>query len=272
MTERTRIRILDQIENECFELLPPEPYLKGYLFEYARALELPDVADLAKLLPREGARSTAGEPARAASEAAPAPLVALGRRSRADRLKTGRVVGASDGPGPLVLARKTIVPEPLGRNAEPVSPANPWALPSLLATALSLGLCSSRPRAPSAPPLWPSLPISLLGGVVFAVGDVLSSFVARDPITDAVGLFLLYSGVLLLSSSAWILALRVAEVQGAPFSWGRSPWARAPVVFAALMGLIVLTNPWHGWFLTRSSGPATSTTGSGTRTRSRPTP
>ena len=47
MTERTRIRILDQIENECFELLPPEPYLKGYLFEYARALELPDVADLA---------------------------------------------------------------------------------------------------------------------------------------------------------------------------------------------------------------------------------
>jgi flagellar biosynthesis protein FlhG len=48
MTERTRIRILDQIENERFELLPPEPYLKGYLLEYARALELPDIADLAK--------------------------------------------------------------------------------------------------------------------------------------------------------------------------------------------------------------------------------
>jgi cytoskeletal protein RodZ len=48
MTDRTRIRILDQIENERFELLPPEPYLKGYLFEYARALDLPDIADLAK--------------------------------------------------------------------------------------------------------------------------------------------------------------------------------------------------------------------------------
>jgi len=48
MTERTRIRILDQIENERFELLPPEPYLKGYLFEYARALDLPDIADVAK--------------------------------------------------------------------------------------------------------------------------------------------------------------------------------------------------------------------------------
>jgi flagellar biosynthesis protein FlhG len=48
MTERTRIRNLDQIENERFEQLPPEPYLKGYLFEYARALDLPDIADLAK--------------------------------------------------------------------------------------------------------------------------------------------------------------------------------------------------------------------------------
>ncbi len=48
MTDRTRIRILDQIENERFELLPPEPYLKGYLFEYARALDIPDIADLAK--------------------------------------------------------------------------------------------------------------------------------------------------------------------------------------------------------------------------------
>jgi flagellar biosynthesis protein FlhG len=48
MTERTRIRILDQIEEERFELLPPEPYLKGYLLEYARALDLPDIGDLAK--------------------------------------------------------------------------------------------------------------------------------------------------------------------------------------------------------------------------------
>ena len=48
MTERTRVRILDHIENERFDLLPPEPYLKGYLYEYARALELPEIADLAK--------------------------------------------------------------------------------------------------------------------------------------------------------------------------------------------------------------------------------
>jgi hypothetical protein len=48
MIERTRIRILDHIESERFELLPPEPYLKGYLFEYARELGLPDIAGVAK--------------------------------------------------------------------------------------------------------------------------------------------------------------------------------------------------------------------------------
>jgi flagellar biosynthesis protein FlhG len=66
MTERTRIRILDPIENERFELLPPEPYLKGYLFEYARALDLPDVADLAKCYLAKAPRPPESPPALAA--------------------------------------------------------------------------------------------------------------------------------------------------------------------------------------------------------------
>jgi flagellar biosynthesis protein FlhG len=62
MTERTRIRILDEIENEAFELLPPEPYLKGYLFEYARALELPDVAALASCYLAKAPRTAPAAP------------------------------------------------------------------------------------------------------------------------------------------------------------------------------------------------------------------
>jgi flagellar biosynthesis protein FlhG len=69
MTERTRVRILEHIENERFDLLPPEPYLKGYLYEYARALDLPDVAELAKCYLAKAPRPAA-EPAPAA---APAP-------------------------------------------------------------------------------------------------------------------------------------------------------------------------------------------------------
>jgi flagellar biosynthesis protein FlhG len=71
MTERTRIRTLDQIEDERFDLLPPEPYLKGYLFEYARALGLPDIMELAKCyLAKTPAPGTQGAP-RAAPALAP---------------------------------------------------------------------------------------------------------------------------------------------------------------------------------------------------------
>ncbi len=46
MIERTRIRVLDHIESERFELLPPEPYLKGYLLSYAQELGVPEIARL----------------------------------------------------------------------------------------------------------------------------------------------------------------------------------------------------------------------------------
>jgi flagellar biosynthesis protein FlhG len=47
MTERTRIRGLENIECERFDLLPPEPYLKGYVLEYARELGVPEFAAVA---------------------------------------------------------------------------------------------------------------------------------------------------------------------------------------------------------------------------------
>jgi flagellar biosynthesis protein FlhG len=62
LTERTRIRILDHIEHERFDELPPEPYLKGYLLEYARELGVPDIAELVRCYL-----------ARAPGRAAPAP-------------------------------------------------------------------------------------------------------------------------------------------------------------------------------------------------------
>jgi flagellar biosynthesis protein FlhG len=46
MIEQTQIRVLDHIESERFELLPPEPYLKSYLVTYARELGVPEVAYL----------------------------------------------------------------------------------------------------------------------------------------------------------------------------------------------------------------------------------
>jgi cytoskeletal protein RodZ len=48
MVERTRIRVLDHIESERFELLPPaKPYLESYLLTYARELGVQEPAWLA---------------------------------------------------------------------------------------------------------------------------------------------------------------------------------------------------------------------------------
>jgi len=68
MTERTRIRGLDHIESERFEHLPPEPYLKGYLLEYARELNVPEIAELARCYLAKCPPGAAG-PAHAAQRA-----------------------------------------------------------------------------------------------------------------------------------------------------------------------------------------------------------
>ena len=47
---------------ERFELLPPEPYLKGYLLEYARALDLPEIAGLANCYLAKAPRSPPESP------------------------------------------------------------------------------------------------------------------------------------------------------------------------------------------------------------------
>jgi len=76
MTERTRIRVLDHIEGERFELLPPEPYLKGYLLSYGQELGVPELARLvASYLERfqrtEPPPGAAGSPAHGLRRARP---------------------------------------------------------------------------------------------------------------------------------------------------------------------------------------------------------
>jgi hypothetical protein len=76
MTERTRIRVLDHIESERFELLPPEPYLKGYLLAYTQELGVPEFASLvasylARLQRVEAIPGATGAPAHGLRRARP---------------------------------------------------------------------------------------------------------------------------------------------------------------------------------------------------------
>lgn len=135
-----------------------------------------------------------------------------------------------------------------------MSLANPWAIPSLLATALALGLLAYVYIRRPPPALWPSLPGVLLGVVLFAAGDAVSGFIARTPASHAVGILLLYTGLFIIGPATWFLTLRVAEVLGTPFAWGRARWTLAPAVFALLLWPVVATNPWHEWFVTPRIG------------------
>ncbi len=47
LIELTQIRRLDRIEEERFDELPPEPYLRGYVLQYARALGIDEAEALA---------------------------------------------------------------------------------------------------------------------------------------------------------------------------------------------------------------------------------
>jgi flagellar biosynthesis protein FlhG len=47
LERRTRIRALESLENEDFDRLPPEPYVRGYVLQYARALGIPNAEQLA---------------------------------------------------------------------------------------------------------------------------------------------------------------------------------------------------------------------------------
>ena len=63
LTERTCIRRLDRIENERYDELPPEPYLRGYVLQYAHALGIPEADALATSYVDRYRRATARGPA-----------------------------------------------------------------------------------------------------------------------------------------------------------------------------------------------------------------
>ena len=46
LTQRTQIRRLERLEEERFHELPPEPYVRGYVLQYAQALGIQEAEAL----------------------------------------------------------------------------------------------------------------------------------------------------------------------------------------------------------------------------------
>lgn len=86
-------------------------------------------------------------------------------------------------------------------------------------------------------------------GLLWAIGDPIASF-ASDPFWKGVGVTILYTGSISLPALWWLVVLQWAEDAGAGLPLRGAAWRWLPLGWAALMWLAMLTNPWHGEFLT----------------------
>ena len=125
-----------------------------------------------------------------------------------------------------------------------------WAIPTILSIVLVAGLTTFVVRRRPPPVLWPALLTAHVAALVFGIGDLVTSHLATEPVLDWIGLLVLYAGITAVGPAWWILAVRFADLHGRPFRFGRSRWIHAPSVAVAVLYCALLTNPWHGLFLT----------------------
>jgi PAS domain S-box-containing protein len=97
--------------------------------------------------------------------------------------------------------------------------------------------------------LWPVLPLYQAFVLLYLIGDAIT-LVSTDMATEQLGIAILYSGSLPAAAACWVLALRYAEAEGVPFQWAKGWWIRGPVAITLVAWAVMITNPWHGQFLT----------------------
>jgi signal transduction histidine kinase len=91
--------------------------------------------------------------------------------------------------------------------------------------------------------------VFVASGLLWAIGDPIASF-APDRFWKLVGVTILYTGSISLPALWWMVVLRWAEDAGAGLPLRAAAWRWLPLGWATLMWLAMLTNPWHGEFLT----------------------
>ncbi len=109
-----------------------------------------------------------------------------------------------------------------------------------------IGVAVSRlPRTPIRPILY----AFLCSGVLWAVGDLIASGATGAGWKEA-GLVILYTGAITLPALWWLVALRWADDVEAGLPMRAPVWRWLPLGWATAMWLVMITNPWHGAFLT----------------------
>jgi len=124
-----------------------------------------------------------------------------------------------------------------------------WYLASAVAVGLSLGLIAlalvRMPATPIARPLY----VFVAAGASWGVGGLLAD-TATSLAWKQVGLAILYTGAIAAPPAWWHVALRWADQERAGLPLRAAAWRNVPYAFAAALWLAMITNPWHGAFLT----------------------
>jgi hypothetical protein len=85
--------------------------------------------------------------------------------------------------------------------------------------------------------------------VCWIAGDLLAD-AATTSSEKLIGISLLYTGVITMPALWWTIALHWAGDVGARLALRSPAWRWVPLGWAAAMWLAMITNPWHGHFLT----------------------
>ena len=125
-----------------------------------------------------------------------------------------------------------------------------WLIPTALAVGLQLWLNVYAIARPPLRPIRAALHAMLLAALLFSVGDLLASHVVTSSTARWGGLVLLYSGVIFIGPTWWLLALRYCEAQQLSLGFGRKKWVYIPLVLATAIWIGLITNPWHHQFVT----------------------
>jgi signal transduction histidine kinase len=89
----------------------------------------------------------------------------------------------------------------------------------------------------------------VLSAVLWGVGD-LTAASATEATTKQLGVAIFYSGAIAIPALWWVVALRWADEVGAALPLRAAAWRRLPLWWAGAMWLVMITNPWHGAFIT----------------------
>ncbi len=112
--------------------------------------------------------------------------------------------------------------------------------------ALSIVVYRRRPPAS----LWPVLFYAYLASFLWALGTAFVTFVVTAPSTVWGWKVVQYTGVLALPATWWFFGLRFAELHNCAPAWAGRPLRYGPLWVAAGFWIALVTNPWHGSFLT----------------------